>query len=75
MCRRDYPSDISDEEWSSLEPLIPPAKPGGRPRTTNMREVLNALFYLDRDIWPMACPAARLSPLVYRLELLPKISR
>ena len=48
MCRREYPSDISDEEWAILEPLIPPAKPGGRPRTTHIREVINALFYLDR---------------------------
>lgn len=48
MCRRDYPSDMSNEEWAILEPLIPPAKPGGRPRTTEMREVLDALFYLDR---------------------------
>ena len=48
MRRRDYPSDLSDEEWAILEPLIPPAKPGGRPRTTDMREVMNALFYLDR---------------------------
>lgn len=35
---------------SILEPLIPPAKPGGRPRTTNMCEVMNALFYLWRWI-------------------------
>lgn len=48
MCRREYPSDVSDEEWVILEPLIPHAKPGGRPRTTDMREVVNALFYLDR---------------------------
>ncbi len=48
MCRRDYPSDISDEEWAILEPLIPPEKPGGRERPTDMREVLNAIFYLDR---------------------------
>ena len=48
MRRRDYPSDLSDEEWAILEPLIPPAKPGGRPRTTDMRQVMNALFYLDR---------------------------
>jgi putative transposase len=48
MRRRDYPSDVSDEEWAILEPLIPPAKPGGRPRTADMREVINAIFYLDR---------------------------
>ncbi len=48
MCRRDYPSDLTDEEWKLLEPLMPPAKPGGRPRTTDMREVINAILYLDR---------------------------
>lgn len=48
MSRRAYPSDVTDEEWAILEPLIPPEKPGGRPRTTEMREVLNAIFYLDR---------------------------
>ena len=45
MKRKSYPSDISDEEWEILEPLIPPEKPGGRPRTTNMREVINAIWY------------------------------
>ena len=39
---------MTDTEWAILEPLIPPAKPGGRPRTTDMREVLNAIFYVDR---------------------------
>jgi putative transposase len=43
-----YPSDLSDQEWAILEPLLPPAKPDGRPRTTDLREVLNALLYLDR---------------------------
>jgi len=43
-----YPSDLSDQEWAILEPLIPAAKPGGRPRTVDMREVLNAIFYVDR---------------------------
>lgn len=46
--RKPYPSDLSDAEWALIEPLIPPAKFGGRPRTTNMREVLNAIFYLLR---------------------------
>jgi putative transposase len=49
MTRRDYPSDISDEEWEILKPLIPPEKPGGRPRTTNMREVINATWYVLRS--------------------------
>lgn len=43
-----YPSDLTDQEWTILEPLLPPAKPGGRPRRVNMREVLNAIFYVDR---------------------------
>jgi transposase len=48
MRRRDYPSDVADAEWKILEPLIPPAKEGGRPRTTDLREVLNAIFFVDR---------------------------
>jgi transposase len=47
-----YPSDVTDDEWAHLERLIPPAKPGGRPRQTNMREALNAIFYLLRT----GCP-------------------
>ncbi len=45
---RSYPSDLTEQEWAILEPLIPPAKEGGHPRTTDMRDVLNALFYVDR---------------------------
>ena len=41
-----YPSDMSDDEWSLVEPMIPPARSGGRPRTTDMREVMNAIFYI-----------------------------
>jgi len=48
MTDAGYPSDLTDAEWAQLEPLIPPAKPGGRPRTTDMRAVCNALFYLVR---------------------------
>lgn len=48
MQRRDYPSDLTNAEWRIVEPLIPPAKEGGRPRTTDMREVMNAILYVDR---------------------------
>jgi transposase len=41
-----YPRDLSDAEWVLVAPLIPPAKHGGRPRTVNVREVLNAVFYV-----------------------------
>jgi len=46
--RKPYPSDLTDEQWAILEPLIPPAKKGGAPRTVNMREVVNTLFYQNR---------------------------
>jgi putative transposase len=49
MKRKPYPSDLTDEQWAILEPLIPPARPGGRPRQTDMREVVNALLYLNRE--------------------------
>jgi transposase len=39
---------LSDEQYRLIEPLIPPAKPGGRPRTTDMRRLLDALFYVVR---------------------------
>lgn len=52
MKRLSYPSDLTEKEWVILEPLIPPAKPGGHPRTTDIREVINALLYLDRT----GCP-------------------
>ncbi len=48
LSSRWYPSDLTDQEWARLSPLIPPAKEGGRPRTTDMRDVLNAIFYVDR---------------------------
>src|SRR5947209_2565820 len=49
MERKPYPSDLTDAQWALLEPLIPPAQPGGRPRETDMREVVNALFYHTRE--------------------------
>jgi putative transposase len=43
-----YPTDLTDEQWAVLAPLIPPPKPGGRPRTLDMRRVMNAILYIDR---------------------------
>jgi putative transposase len=48
MKRKSYPSDLDEEEWRVLEALITPAKPGGHPRTTDMQEVVNAIFSIDR---------------------------
>jgi putative transposase len=41
-----YPSDLTDAEWSLVEPFIPPARRGGRRRTVDVREVLNGIFYV-----------------------------
>ena len=41
-----YPSDTTDEEWSEMASLIPPARRGGRKRTVNIRAVLNGLLYM-----------------------------
>jgi AcrR family transcriptional regulator len=44
--RKPYPTDISETDWIKIAPLISPVKEGGRPRTTVIREVVNALLYL-----------------------------
>jgi transposase len=46
--RRPYATDLSNDEWQILEPLVPKAKPGGRPRAHETRELLNAIFYVLR---------------------------
>ena len=50
--RMPYPSDVTDEEWEILEPLIPGAKPDGRPQEIERREILNAILYVLRS----GCP-------------------
>jgi transposase len=54
-------SDLSDGEWERLAPLIPAAKPGGRPRKTDMRSAMNAIFYLLRT----GCPWRYLPPGIF----------
>ena len=49
MTRTSYPSDLTDEQWPLIQPLIPPALPGGRFRTVDMREVFNGILYLNRS--------------------------
>ena len=43
-----YPRDLKDAEWAVLAPLIPAAKPGGRPRCSDMRRISNGFFYVLR---------------------------
>ncbi len=59
--RKPYPSDLTDDQWAIIEPLIP-VNAVGRPRMVDMREVLNAIFYLNRsgcqwDMLPHDLPA------------------
>jgi putative transposase len=48
MPRTAYPTDLTDSQWTQIESLIPKAKSGGRPRTTEMREVIDAILYMVR---------------------------
>ena len=48
MTRKSYPTDVTDGQWRLLASSIPPSKPGGRPRSTVMREVVNAILYVVR---------------------------
>lgn len=45
MRTKPYSTDLSDEEWTLLAPLLPARLPDGRPREVHLREVVNAIFY------------------------------
>jgi putative transposase len=49
MPRRRYPSDLTDAQWRVLGPLLPAAKPGGRPRSVDLREIVDAIRYIARN--------------------------
>ena len=53
MNPKPYPSDLTSQQWAVLKPFLPPARTGGRPRKTEMRSVVNAIFYRNRNgcIW------------------------
>ena len=51
---RVYPTDLTGAQWALIEPLIPPARSGGRPRTVEMRLVVNTIFYLAKAGCPWA---------------------
>src|SRR5919199_38626 len=46
--RQSYPSDLTDDEWRILEPLVPPVEWGGRPADHARREIVNAILYVLR---------------------------
>ncbi len=53
MTRPRYPSDLTDRQWRRLEPHLPGAQPGGRPRSVDLREVVEAILYVLRNgiVW------------------------
>ena len=75
MKRLSYPSDLTEKEWAILEPLIPPAKPGGHPRTTDIREVINAILYLDRTGSQWRALPHEFPRLYHGVELLPHLAQ
>jgi transposase len=48
MRTTDYPSDLTDGQFARVEPLLPKAKPGGRPRSVNLHDVVNGILYVNR---------------------------
>lgn len=46
--RKSYTTDLTDDQWELIAPFVLPETGGGRPRTTNVREVVNAILYLLR---------------------------
>jgi putative transposase len=49
MARKPYPSDLTNTQWRLVAPIIAPAKPGGRPRKYDMREVLDGILYVNHE--------------------------
>ena len=60
MRRTPYPTDITDAHWAVLGPEIPAPRPGGRPRKTDIREVVDAIFYITHE----GCTWRALPPLI-----------
>ena len=44
--RKPYPTDLTDEQWDLLKPMLPPDKPRGRKRRVDLRDIINAILYL-----------------------------
>ena len=69
-----YPTDLTEAEWTLLAPLIPVAQSGGRPRTTDMREVVNAIFYVLRGGCQGRMLPTEFPPHPDRLPLFPDVA-
>lgn len=47
--RKSYPSDLTNAEWKLIEPLLPAESTIGHPRDVRLREIINAIFYVQRE--------------------------
>ena len=61
MRTEPYPSDLTDAEWTIIGPSVPPAHDLGRPRKTDLSEVINAIFYSSTVTDYLTDPSHRLS--------------
>ena len=68
-----YLSDLTDEEWALIAPLIPPAKRGGNKRTVIEREIVNGLMSYPQHGLPMGLSAQGLAAAQHRERLLPPL--
>src|SRR5271165_470096 len=75
MHSRFYDTDLTNAAWAWIAPVLPAARPGGRPRTTNLRAVLNAIFYPPADRLPVATVATRISAVRNGLRLLSSLAK
>src|SRR4051812_9551180 len=73
MPNSPYAADLTNSAWELISPLVPGAQRGGRPRTTDVRAVLNAIFLSAADRLSMATLATRVSGMGHGLPLLPKL--
>ena len=74
MPSRFYDTDLTNAAWAWIAPVLPAARPGGRSRTTNLRAVLNAIFY-PADRLPVATVATRISTVRHGLPLLSSLAK
>ncbi len=70
-----YSSDLTRTQWKRLKRLLPPAKPGGRPRAVDLHEILNGIFSIGRGGCSWRMMPKDLPPLEHLLRLLPQVAR
>ena len=73
MSTRCYDTDLNDAAWAWIAPYLPAARAGGRPRTTDLRAVLNAIFYLLRTgcQWRLLAPLCSRARAPFTITFLP----